>query len=232
MFAFPRASLDRTGSREPCYATGKEGLHEIQTVIRAHTIFSFPMAGLCYSKTFIDEEMPSPFTGRARSCPPIMTKAEKPDALNLCCLHSEEMQLKLQVSKLQQRSEPCIRFVRGRCEMAENCGFCHLAHVLKPPAFDKPQREFLKNLPAVDFMEVILPHIRKQVEESEVPGADVLLQLLESEISIRGQPQRGQPQRPPRKIRYVLERMTLAGLVSLACSTLPGRFLPNSCIMN
>lgn len=62
------------------------------------------------------------------------------------------------------------------------------------------------------------------LQESEVPGAGVLLQLLESEISIRGQPQRGQPQRTPRKIRYVLERMTLAGLVSLACSTLPGRF--------
>eukprot|EP00434_Breviolum_minutum_P024072 symbB.v1.2.021247.t1/scaffold1826.1/size99691/6 len=215
----------------------------------------FMRFSLCYSKTFIDEEMPSPFTGRARSCPPTMTKAEKPDALNLCCLHSEEMQLKLQVSKLQQRSEllssgtpvslpatfqdfsskgsyghpklcrrPCILFVRGRCEKAENCGFCHLTHVVKPPSFDKQQREFLKNLPAVDFMEVILPHIRKQVEESEVPGAVTLLQLLESEISIRGQPKRGQPQRAPRKIRYVLERMTLAGLVSLSCSTLPGRF--------
>lgn len=109
-----------------------------QTVIRAHTIFSFKMASLCYSKTFINEEMPSPFTGRARSCPPTMTfwhwirpsmasifpfvesfggmlrlglvwcmkiiekklrtKAEKPDALNLCCIHSEEMQLKLQAS--------------------------------------------------------------------------------------------------------------------------------------
>lgn len=62
------------------------------------------------------------------------------------------------------------------------------------------------------------------LQESEVPGAVTLLQLLESEISIRGQPKRGQPQRAPRKIRYVLERMTLAGLVSLSCSTLPGRF--------
>ena len=52
----------------------------------------------------------------------------------------------------------------------------------------------------------------------------MLLQLLESEIAIRWQPKQGQPQRIPRKIRYVFERMTLAGLVSLACSTLPGRF--------
>ena len=117
-------------------------LETVRTAIRAHTIFSFPMAGLCYSKTFIDEAMPSPSTGRARSCPPIMTfwhwirpsmasifpfvesfcgmlrlglvwcmkiiekklrtQAEKPDALNLYCL-SEEMQLKLQASCCRHR---------------------------------------------------------------------------------------------------------------------------------
>ena len=113
-------------------------LETVRTVVPANTIFSFPMAGFRYSKTFIDEVMPSPlpFTGRARSCPPIMTfwywirpsmascfsfcliflwnasigvmhenqwsklrtKAEKPDALNLCCFQSEEMQLKVQAS--------------------------------------------------------------------------------------------------------------------------------------
>ena len=48
-------------------------LETVRTVIRANTIVSSPMAVLCYSKTFIDEVMPSPFGGRARSCPPIMT---------------------------------------------------------------------------------------------------------------------------------------------------------------
>eukprot|EP00438_Fugacium_kawagutii_P023437 Skav223486 [mRNA] locus=scaffold643:71007:71261:+ [translate_table: standard] len=56
----------------------------------------------------------------------------------------------------------------------------------------------------------------------EVPGATELLQLLQSEIAIRSIP--APPQRTPRKIRYILERMSLANLVSLACSTLQGRF--------
>ena len=60
-------------------------------------------------------------------------------------------------------------------------------------------------------------------KESELPGAGQVLQLLESEIVIRA-PGGTTVQRIPRKIRYVLQRMSLANLVSLICSTLRGRF--------
>ena len=60
-------------------------------------------------------------------------------------------------------------------------------------------------------------------KESELPGAGQVLQLVESEIVVRS-PGGTTVQRTPRKIRYVLERMSLANLVSLTCSTLPGRF--------
>lgn len=56
-----------------------------------------------------------------------------------------------------------------------------------------------------------------------MPGATELLQLLESEVAIRSIAPAA-PMRTPRKLRYILERMSLANLVSLACSTLQGRF--------
>jgi hypothetical protein len=58
---------------------------------------------------------------------------------------------------------------------------------------------------------------------SELPGACRVLQLLESEIVVRATGGTT-VQRTPRKIRYVLERMSLANLVSLICSTLRGNF--------
>ena len=58
---------------------------------------------------------------------------------------------------------------------------------------------------------------------SELPGACRVLQLLESEIVVRATGGTT-VQRTPRKIRYVLEQMSLANLVSLICSTLRGRF--------
>mmetsp|Transcript_61566 Transcript_61566/g.97632 ORF Transcript_61566/g.97632 Transcript_61566/m.97632 type:complete len:91 (+) Transcript_61566:1-273(+) len=70
---------------------------------------------------------------------------------------------------------------------------------------------------------MILPYVRKTVEASELPGACRVLQLLESEIVVRA-PGGTTVQRTPRRIRYVLEQMSLANLVSLICSTLRGRF--------
>jgi len=119
---------------------------------------------------------------------------------------------------------PCILFIRGTCKKAADCGFCHLHHESRLPSFDKKQRNFLKLLPSVTFLEMILPFVRKRVEDNEVPGAAALLQLLESEISIRSHPTRTVSPHTPRKIRYVLERMTLSSLVSVVASILPGRF--------
>jgi len=118
---------------------------------------------------------------------------------------------------------PCILLMRGACQKGADCGFCHLAHEARVPSFDKQQRDFLKLLPPATFLEMILPYVRKTVEESELPGAGQVLQLVESEIVVRS-PGGTTVQRTPRKIRYVLERMSLANLVSLTCSTLPGRF--------
>ena len=51
-----------------------------------------------------------------------------------------------------------------------------------------------------------------------------MLQLLESELSIRSYPIRAATRHTPRKISYVLERMSLSNLVSVVASILPGRF--------
>mmetsp|Transcript_10662 Transcript_10662/g.23472 ORF Transcript_10662/g.23472 Transcript_10662/m.23472 type:complete len:238 (-) Transcript_10662:41-754(-) len=118
---------------------------------------------------------------------------------------------------------PCILMMRGTCQKGADCGFCHLAHEARIPSFDKQQRDFLKLLPPVTFLEMILPYVRKTVEASELPGACRVLQLLESEIVVRATGGTT-VQRTPRKIRYVLERMSLANLVSLICSTLRGNF--------
>ena len=60
-------------------------------------------------------------------------------------------------------------------------------------------------------------------EGSALPGADQVLQLLESETVVRASGENAL-QRIPRRVRYVLERMSLANLVSVICSTLTGRF--------
>ena len=51
-----------------------------------------------------------------------------------------------------------------------------------------------------------------------------MLQLLECEIVVRAPAGVPTAQRIPRRIRHVLERMSLANLVSVICSTLTGRF--------
>jgi len=71
---------------------------------------------------------------------------------------------------------------------------------------------------------MILPYVRKTVEASEFPGACQVLQLLECEIVVRASAGVPTAQRIPRRIRHVLERMSLANLVSVICSTLTGRF--------
>eukprot|EP00434_Breviolum_minutum_P038926 symbB.v1.2.034541.t1/scaffold4476.1/size41083/4 len=119
---------------------------------------------------------------------------------------------------------PCILFLRGRCEKAQDCGFCHMHHDSKLPSFDKQQRDFLRHLPLPSFLEMILPYVQKHVEESDLPSAADVLQLFKSEIAIRSYSATAIPQRTPRKIRYVLERMSLASLVSSVCSVVPGRF--------
>jgi len=121
---------------------------------------------------------------------------------------------------------PCILMVKGTCQKGSDCGFCHQDHELRPPSFDKQQREFLKRLPAVTFMELILPYVREKVEASELPGAHQVLQLLKSEIIVRAvqAPVGNRVQRTPRRIRFVLERMSLSNLVSVICLTLPGVF--------
>eukprot|EP00435_Cladocopium_sp_Y103_P061787 s880_g23.t1 len=145
----------------------------------------------------------------------------------------EEQQLKLQVSKLQHGSQHGTRAPSGFRDAvlwklwpsADLPKTLHLilARQAKTASFDKQQREFLKSLPAVTVLEMLLPYVRKQVEESLRPGAGVLLQLFSSEISIRG----GHPHRPRRcswRLRSVLERLSLSGLVSVACSAIRGRF--------
>lgn len=62
-------------------------------------------------------------------------------------------------------------------------------------------------------------------QENEVPGALAILQLLQSEISIRSYGRIATTPRPiKRRMRYVLERMSLSGLVSLVCTNVSGKF--------
>lgn len=122
---------------------------------------------------------------------------------------------------------PCILFLRGNCGRFGDCGFCHLPHEKKAASFDKQQRDILKSLPSVTFMEMLLPYVRKQVEENEIPGALAILQLLQSEISIWSYGRIATTPRPrpiKRRMRYVLERMSLSGLVSLVCTNVSGKF--------
>eukprot|EP00435_Cladocopium_sp_Y103_P076038 s29_g74.t1 len=132
---------------------------------------------------------------------------------------------------------PCILFVKGTCKAGAECNFCHLNHDVLPPSLDKRMRKFLKSLPHVHFMEMILPYVQKHVQECELPGASRVLQLLQSQIAIRSyQTQQMSPQPRPRdgrglhgvhrRIQSVLKRFTLANLVGLLCAIMSGSRFP------
>eukprot|EP00435_Cladocopium_sp_Y103_P011181 s3694_g2.t3 len=139
----------------------------------------------------------------------------------------EQRKISLQVSKLQQGSQLLA---------AENLAICNEVNLSRgsyghpnesrPPTLDKQQRDYLKELSKVTFLKMLLPFVRKRVEGTELDVA-VVLQLMQAEISLRSP---RSPEAPdvycPRKIRHVLERMSVAGLVSTASTILPQDRLP------
>ena len=77
----------------------------------------------------------------------------------------------------------------------------------------------MKALDEAQFLGMILPHVKKNVEMSEVNEAKELLHLLHRELAIRDT--RPRPSRLPkasRKLSYVLERMSLPQLIGLICA--------------
>ena len=60
----------------------------------------------------------------------------------------------------------------------------------------------------------------------QLPRADLVLQVLVSEISIRSHPNPPAPKKTPYKLASVLQRMTFTGLVSALCSVMPGHRFP------
>ncbi|CAL1173113.1 unnamed protein product [Cladocopium goreaui] len=207
------------------------------------------MENLRYSKTFIDVEEvnESSAVRRAYSAPPVMAPClQTPKQF---VLHQyEQRRTNLQVSNLQLGSQllaaedsviswqvdlsrgsyghpnicsrPCILFLFNKCHKHDSCGFCHMPHESKPPCLDKQQRDYLKVLPKVTFLKMLVPFVAKRVEGSELDAA-VVLQLLKSEISVRSLSSSAPTVYTPRRIGLVLARMSLAGLVSTACTILP-----------
>eukprot|EP00435_Cladocopium_sp_Y103_P004678 s1982_g1.t1 len=201
--------------------------------------------GLRYSKTFIDVEEVNESSAEQRTCsaPPVMVIPKNTPSKFV--LHEyEERRISLQVSNLQQGSQllageklaicgevnlsrgsyghpnvcarPCILFLWDKCFKGDKCGFCHLPHETRPPTLDKQQRDYLKELPKNTFFKMLLPFVRQRVEGTELDAA-VVLQLLKSEISVFSKISSADP----RRICLVFERMSLAGLVSTACTILP-----------
>eukprot|EP00435_Cladocopium_sp_Y103_P067101 s253_g29.t1 len=220
------------------------------------------MESLRYSKTFIDvEDTHESSSLRTCSAPPVMGQCSQ-NAPNRFVLHQyEQRRINLQVSNLQLGTQlagensvitsqvdlsrgsyghpqvcarPCILFLRDACWKGDKCGFCHLPHESKSRSgfLDKQQRDYLKQLPKVTFLKMLLPFVAERVKGSELDAA-VVLQLLKSEISVRCSTSptltaQTAPTAPtativqtPGRIRQVLQRMSLAGLVSTACKILP-----------
>eukprot|EP00435_Cladocopium_sp_Y103_P017475 s290_g4.t1 len=181
------------------------------------------MESLRYSKTFIDVEDVKESSQRACSAPPVMAISTTQSKF---VLHeNEQRRISLQVSKLQQGSQLLaaenlamsneVNLSRGSYGHPNVC-----ARESRPPTLDKQQRDYLKELPKVTFLKMLLPFVRKRVEGTELDAA-VGLQLMKSEISVRSARSPAPDVHPPRKIRLEFEKMTLAELVSAACTILP-----------
>lgn len=113
---------------------------------------------------------------------------------------------------------PCITFVKGNCELAESCSFCHFPHV-KVAKFDKQQRRILATFPKSTLLAAILQNLRQRVEDQQLHGlhhATEIVLMLERELVF--QPPQACADMELKRISKVLQGMTLAALVGLISS--------------
>ena len=114
---------------------------------------------------------------------------------------------------------PCITFVKGSCELAEGCPFCHLPHV-KVAKLDKQQRRILATFPKSTLLAAILQNLQQRVEDHQLHGlhhATEIVLMLEREIVFQP-PQASSVDMELKKISKVLQGMTFAALVGLISS--------------
>ena len=113
---------------------------------------------------------------------------------------------------------PCITFVKGNCELAESCSFCHLPHV-KVGKLDKQQRRILATFPKSTLLAAILQNLRQRVEDQQLHGlhhATEIVLMLERELVL--QPPQACADMELKRISKVLQGMTFAALVGLISS--------------
>ena len=208
------------------------------------------MGKLYYHNTFLDE-MPATTDGvmiKSASCPAIMASVQHCKSrmfdqwhskLQLAMLNSMSEGLTHQrvdwnttFGQMEVPSEgscghpdlcgrPCVHFVHGKCKSGADCAFCHHYHPCRAPSFDKKQRDYMQNLSVSSSLAILLPYVRKNVENNELMNAAPLLELFEREISIRSYsgPKTADKSghKVPHKISQVLERMPISSLVGVAC---------------
>jgi len=71
---------------------------------------------------------------------------------------------------------PCIFFAAGNCSSGIDCGYCHCDHSTRPTHLDKRQREVIQKLSQAQLLQIILKHMRKRAESSnlEMHAAGIL----------------------------------------------------------
>eukprot|EP00438_Fugacium_kawagutii_P009922 Skav216415 [mRNA] locus=scaffold457:573181:578386:+ [translate_table: standard] len=196
---------------------------------------------LCYSKTFIDVVADASSVVRSQSTPPrklgdfakavpkktnyaglisshgsferkLFDGRAKPstdphsldEIMALDVLH-ENAKTRLQVFGLQQRSEQISSVGTWQ----------------SPNSLQTSERQVIGVSPSVGSAGH--PEICWRPCECDLPGASAVLQLLQSEISIRSHPVPPPSRKTPGTIRFALRKMTLANLVSLICSIMTHR---------
>eukprot|EP00434_Breviolum_minutum_P012413 symbB.v1.2.010933.t2/scaffold722.1/size169129/10 len=62
-------------------------------------------------------------------------------------------------------ARPCMFFQNGRCTHGSNCAFCHLNHEKRAIHLDKRNRQILKDLSGEEFLQIVLPEVRRKLDE-------------------------------------------------------------------
>jgi len=69
---------------------------------------------------------------------------------------------------------PCLFFAAGECSSGDSCHYCHLSHERRPAHLDKKHREMLRDMPLQTCAWLMLPVLRRKVEDFPASPAGAL----------------------------------------------------------
>ncbi|CAJ1406297.1 unnamed protein product [Effrenium voratum] len=186
--------------------------------------------GLRYRFTFIDEA-PVLAVPRSHSCP-ARQKDPGPEeqalSWQVACLPDRAQRIREpapaptpapstgSVGHPQVCRRPCVYWARGACRLGSACGYCHMPHYRRDN-LDKINRRVVHAMCEAELLAVIIPHLRRMTDGTELHQAKSLVDLLQRELALR-RVCRASSVEDLKRLEKTLRRMSVPCLIGLITS--------------